>query len=1101
MADRTALRKPSAAPERRGGSAVAPRRAPAAPAPAAALRERLGGRAAGQVARAVAEARAAGSGGAPRVEVAAPRAPQLAEGGLKVSRPTDAAEVEAEATARAVARMPDPPAFAPIAARVEGGEVQRAAAASPPAAAAAVRTGAGSGGVPLPAPVRATLEPRFGASFANVRIHTGEAAARQSEALGAAAFTVGEHIHFGRGRFQPETASGRELLAHELTHTIQQGAAAQGTVAQRSPEVTVSAREPAKVQRSWLDDLDPREWLAGKAALVPGFTLLTVALGVNPITGAGVDRSAGNLLRAAIELMPGGALITRALDAYGLFDRVSAWASAQLAALTALGSGLWQTVKDILDSLSWGDLLSPGEAWARAKAMLGRTLERATALVIGLVEGIVELVRQAVLLPLAAAARGTRAYPLLCAVLGKDPITGEAAAQDAGSLLGAFMTFIGQGELWANLQKANAVPRAFAWFRGAVAALRAFVAGIPDLFVQAFRALGLEDLLDVAGAFRKVAGVFGGFVARFVSWGVESTWKLLEILFDVVSPGAFRYVKQAGAALRRVLQDPIGFVGNLVRAARLGFEGFAAGFLGHLRTGLLEWLTGALPGVYVPKSFSLVEIARFVFSVLEIGWSFIRPKLVRAVGEPAVKALETGFDLVVRLVREGPLAVWQDLQGQLASLRDTVLGGITSFVVETVVKRAIPKLVSLFIPGAGFISAIVSIYDVVMVVVQKLARIGEVVRGFVGSIASIAGGAVAAAARRIETAVAGVLSLAISFFAGFVGLGNVASKIRGVIERVRGAIGKAIDWLVTRIVAAAKRIFSFAKGLVRREKPDERTDAQKLADLNTAIREGAAAMRSSTATPDRIQKQLEQLRRKHQLTKLELVQVGKDLYIVHGEVNPKNDSAPQPLVQSIEELLAAAPKEARKLLRERIENARDAQALAMKVQEVVRNGGGQAPVLTHREKVTAVGVLPSNEPVSTVSGFASLTRKQQLSVAQRLGLSLFQDADKVREAYERNRAAFAELGYAPLRNPGDPLGKPGTASLSHAEKQAHALGAKAIGVSKDVCRIDCYPYFYALAVISKEYIVVADPSAVYVFRPEGTVSSVPRAREATKGGT
>ena len=99
-----------------------------------------------------------------------------------------------------------------------------------------------------------------------------------------------------------------------------------------------------------------------------------------------------------------------------------------------------------------------------------------------------------------------------------------------------------------------------------------------------------------------------------------------------------------------------------------------------------------------------------------------------------------------------------------------VIGGITDFVVDMVVKKAIPKLIAMFIPGAGFISAILSIYDTIMVFVNKISKIIQVVTGFIDSIVAIASGAIGAAAKRVENSLAGLLSLAISFLAGFVGL-------------------------------------------------------------------------------------------------------------------------------------------------------------------------------------------------------------------------------------------------------------------------------------------------------------------------------------------
>ena len=82
------------------------------------------------------------------------------------------------------------------------------------------------GGVPLAGAARARFEPRFGHDLGGVRVHTDGEAASLNRALGAAAFTIGSDIFFGAGRYQPSTPAGQRLLAHELTHTVQQGAAA-----------------------------------------------------------------------------------------------------------------------------------------------------------------------------------------------------------------------------------------------------------------------------------------------------------------------------------------------------------------------------------------------------------------------------------------------------------------------------------------------------------------------------------------------------------------------------------------------------------------------------------------------------------------------------------------------------------------------------------------------------------------------------------------------------------------------------------------------------------------------------------------------------------
>ncbi|HET7461249.1 MAG TPA: DUF4157 domain-containing protein [Longimicrobium sp.] len=73
---------------------------------------------------------------------------------------------------------------------------------------------------------RAFMEPRFGRDFGGVRLHTGPEAARSARGLDARAFTIGQDIYFGQGEYSPGTQGGRRLLAHELTHTVQQSGAA-----------------------------------------------------------------------------------------------------------------------------------------------------------------------------------------------------------------------------------------------------------------------------------------------------------------------------------------------------------------------------------------------------------------------------------------------------------------------------------------------------------------------------------------------------------------------------------------------------------------------------------------------------------------------------------------------------------------------------------------------------------------------------------------------------------------------------------------------------------------------------------------------------------
>jgi outer membrane protein OmpA-like peptidoglycan-associated protein len=87
----------------------------------------------------------------------------------------------------------------------------------------ALIAGLNGGGSPLPQAARSFFEARFGHDFGGVRVHTGSHAAAATQAVNALAFTTGNDIVFAPGHYAPDTEAGKRLLAHELTHTIQQG--------------------------------------------------------------------------------------------------------------------------------------------------------------------------------------------------------------------------------------------------------------------------------------------------------------------------------------------------------------------------------------------------------------------------------------------------------------------------------------------------------------------------------------------------------------------------------------------------------------------------------------------------------------------------------------------------------------------------------------------------------------------------------------------------------------------------------------------------------------------------------------------------------------
>ena len=119
-------------------------------------------------------------------------------------------------------------------------------------------------GQPMSESARASFEPHFGIDFSDVRIHTGAEANRLSQQLGAKAFTTGSDVFFREDAYQPESESGKRLLAHELTHVVQQKGGQLHSDVQGQTETELArnliSKSPSDVIQRNDDLLDPEIW-------------------------------------------------------------------------------------------------------------------------------------------------------------------------------------------------------------------------------------------------------------------------------------------------------------------------------------------------------------------------------------------------------------------------------------------------------------------------------------------------------------------------------------------------------------------------------------------------------------------------------------------------------------------------------------------------------------------------------------------------------------------------------------------------------------------------------------------------------------------------
>jgi hypothetical protein len=299
-----------------------------------------------------------------------------------------------------------------------------------------------------------------------------------------------------------------------------------------------------------------------------------------------------------------------------------------------------------------------------------------------------------------------------------------------------------------------------------------------------------------------------GLVQKFVEKLAEVIKALMEFKAKLLA-----IIKKGQDAIGLILDDPIGFLGNMIAVVKGGFNAFMAHFPAHLEAGFIEWLFGSLAGagIKLPADLTLPSILTLALDVLGITYDNMRAKAVKLVGERAVSVIEKVVEYVKVLIEGGPAKLWELVKEDLSDLKAMVIGAIKDWLITTVVKQAVLKVVSLFNPVGAIIQAILAIYNVVMFVIEKAQQILALIEAVVDSIAAIASGAIDTAIGSVEKALAKTIPLVIDFLARLIGLSGLTDKIKSFIHKVRSKVDKAIDKAIAKVVGVVKKLFGAAK--------------------------------------------------------------------------------------------------------------------------------------------------------------------------------------------------------------------------------------------------------------------------------------------------
>ena len=304
-------------------------------------------------------------------------------------------------------------------------------------------------------------------------------------------------------------------------------------------------------------------------------------------------------------------------------------------------------------------------------------------------------------------------------------------------------------------------------------------------------------------ALKKIQDENKGLVAGFVEQLVGVVKALLEFKEKLMA-----VLRKARDTVKLIIKDPIGFLKNLIAALKGGVNAFKEHIWDHLQRGFMAWLLGNLPpGIELPKDFSLPSILKLVLGVLGITYERMRAKAVKLIGERNVKIIEKVVEYIRTLITGGIAALWEKVKEDLSDLKQMVIDAIQNWIITTIVKQAIQKIVSMFNPVGAIVQAVLAIYNIIMFVVEQAQKILAFIEAVVDSVYNIVTGNIGGAVKKIEDALGRTIPIVIGFLARLLGLSGITQKVHEFIRKVQSRVDRAIDKAIAKIVGMFKKLF------------------------------------------------------------------------------------------------------------------------------------------------------------------------------------------------------------------------------------------------------------------------------------------------------
>jgi hypothetical protein len=487
-------------------------------------------------------------------------------------------------------------------------------------------------GSPMDSHTRADMEGAFDADFSGVKVHTGQDSAAMNQSIGARAFTHGNNIFFNAGEYQPQTQSGRHLLAHELTHTLQQGASLQ-----QKPAISSTSNDVQMLPDFILAEANEY------ARNIPGYTLFTVIVGYNPLTGTAVERNAINLLEGVMGLVPFGTFIFDKLQEYGILQAAFDWVNGELDRLDLSLSRLEQIIEEAGAEIGY-DIFSADDVLEKHFTRLYNDVE---AFARSLVDHIIELIKEAVINVAEPLLADNQAWNLLKKILHYDPLRGEEVNATTAEILEDFLLLIGKQQELEKMKEEGTLQRTADWLDTQMATFDALLGELQSLVTSAIDAIRPENLTELPTNLETLATRVDGFLQRVWDFASTVAIQVLEFIKDVVVGVLRTYAtnETPGYPLLTVILGKDPFTQERVPRTPINL---IRGFMSLMPGGIEQFNQMQETGV-IPRAAERIET---MMADLGITWPFIRDLFLAIWDSLTIEDLLHPIDTFIRILTQ-----------------------------------------------------------------------------------------------------------------------------------------------------------------------------------------------------------------------------------------------------------------------------------------------------------------------------------------------------------------------------------------------------------------------------------------------------------------